>query len=235
VRESPDGEASTAARPAEKYHSNSAPILASSVIDIPDAPSQDANVWVGNRLEKSLPQGNWSTDRFLAQHRKMEVDMKSISWRLCLALTLLALCFPKIDALGQERSDANARLERLERRVNEMADRQEQLLRRLESGMDHRGGASQPPGDMRPPMPNPGAPMAGPQNPHAAKMAKSIHDTLGLLILVALICNVLLTIWIFTDIRKRGEGSGIFVAMALVAGVPAALIYALTRIGDKKA
>ena len=43
-----------------------------------------------------------------------------------------------------------------------------------------------------------------------------------------------LAIWIFTDIRKRGEGSGIFVAIALVAGIPAAIIYALVRIGDKR-
>jgi len=41
-------------------------------------------------------------------------------------------------------------------------------------------------------------------------------------------------IWIFTDIRKRGEGHGIFVALALLAGIPTAIIYALVRIGDKK-
>jgi hypothetical protein len=57
---------------------------------------------------------------------------------------------------------------------------------------------------------------------------------MGLIFLAAILCNILLTIWIFTDIRKRGEGSGIFVAMALVAGIPAAIIYALARIGDRK-
>jgi xanthosine utilization system XapX-like protein len=35
------------------------------------------------------------------------------------------------------------------------------------------------------------------------------------------------------DIRKRGEGSVIFVVLALVAGVPAAIIYTLVRIGDR--
>ena len=63
---------------------------------------------------------------------------------------------------------------------------------------------------------------------------KGLQDLLGLLFLIGIICNILLAIWIFTDIRKRGEGSGIFIAMALVAGIPAALIYALTRLGDKK-
>ena len=80
----------------------------------------------------------------------------------------------------------------------------------------------------------PGVPGA-PQNVPAAKAAKGLHDLFGLLFVIGVICNILLAIWIFTDIRKRGEGSGIFIAMALVAGIPAALIYALTRLGDKKA
>ncbi len=65
--------------------------------------------------------------------------------------------------------------------------------------------------------------------------AKKAGDLLGLVLLVCLVCNILLTVWIFTDIRKRGEGSGIFIAMALVAGIPAAIIYSLARIGDKVA
>ena len=52
--------------------------------------------------------------------------------------------------------------------------------------------------------------------------------------LVALVFNILAAIWIYTDIRKRGEGPAIFIALALIAGVPAAIIYALVRIGDKK-
>jgi len=56
---------------------------------------------------------------------------------------------------------------------------------------------------------------------------------LHVLILVAIVCNILLAVWIYTDIRKRGEGSGIFVAVALVAGIPAAIIYSLVRVGDK--
>ena len=75
--------------------------------------------------------------------------------------------------------------------------------------------------------------MGGHQYP-ANNATKGLHDLHGLIFLIWVICNILLAIWIFTDIRKRNEGSGIFVAMALVAGIPAALIYALTRIGDKK-
>ena len=53
-------------------------------------------------------------------------------------------------------------------------------------------------------------------------------------ILVGFIFNILVAVWIFTDIRKRGEGSGLFIALALLAGIPAAIIYAIVRIGDKK-
>jgi len=46
--------------------------------------------------------------------------------------------------------------------------------------------------------------------------------------------HVLLAIWVFMDIRKRGEGHGIFIALALLGGIPATILYALVRIGDKK-
>ena len=54
------------------------------------------------------------------------------------------------------------------------------------------------------------------------------------LVVVWLVCNVLLAAWIFTDIRKQGQGHGIFIALALLAGFPTAILYALVRIGDKK-
>jgi HAMP domain-containing protein len=165
--------------------------------------------------------------------------MKSLMCRLDLALALVSLAFVGLTTpiLAQENRNPPAdRLERLEQRVNELAERQEQLLRRMGAQMERQGPMAQPPDEnFRRPMPPPGAPLAGPQNLPGAKFAKGIHDTLGLLFLIGIICNILLTIWIFTDIRKRGEGSRLFVAMALVAGIPAALIYALTRIGDKKA
>jgi hypothetical protein len=53
-------------------------------------------------------------------------------------------------------------------------------------------------------------------------------------VLVWLVCNVLLASWIFMDIRKLGQGHGIFIALALLAGFPAAILYAVVRIGDKK-
>jgi hypothetical protein len=48
------------------------------------------------------------------------------------------------------------------------------------------------------------------------------------------VIHVLLASWVFTDIRKRGEGHGIFVVLALLAGIPGTILYALVRIGDAK-
>lgn len=167
-----------------------------------------------------------------------------------IALTVLALMGRVATAVAQDRNMQMDRLECLEKRVNEMAERQEQFMRRLGAQMERQAGPQAGPraerqrpagrleiGKMRQqfsPTGAPGVPGA-PQNVPAAKAAKGLHDLFGLLFVIGVICNILLAIWIFTDIRKRGEGSGIFIAMALVAGIPAALIYALTRLGDKKA
>jgi hypothetical protein len=92
-------------------------------------------------------------------------------------------------------------------------------------------------GKPMPPFGGPGlapAPASAGPPPTAAKLHKDISGLIGLCLLVGLIFNVLLAIWIFTDIRRRGEGSGIFVALALLAGIPAAIIYSLVRLGDKR-
>jgi hypothetical protein len=157
---------------------------------------------------------------------------------LLAVLAGLAMFGRAMPALAQEHNTQMDRLERLEQRVKEMAEHQEQFMRRVgaqmerqnapaPAGAEHlRQGLAPLPG--RPPVLADGA-------PPAAQHTKDIHDILGFLFLIGVICNILMAVWIFTDIRKRGEGSGIFVVMALVAGIPAALIYALTRIGDKKA
>jgi hypothetical protein len=146
----------------------------------------------------------------------------------------------------------------LEQRINDLADRQEQLMRRLGAALDNggpMGGQPGGPGQLQGPMgrrgggaaqfqgptPGPGAGNVVPMTPAGGPneiMEVRVHrlgDLARFLALVCMVCNVLLAIWIFTDIRKRGEGSGIFVVLALVAGVPAAIVYALVRIGDKAA
>lgn len=152
-------------------------------------------------------------------------------------LALVGMTTPAFAA--EDRSAPADQLERLERRVNEMAERQEQFMRQIGAQMERQGAMTQAGSEnMRQPMPpmqgiHP--PMLPGGAPPAAKHLKGISDALGLLFLIGIICNILMAIWIYTDIRKRGDGSAIFVAMALVAGIPAAIIYSLVRLGDKKA
>ena len=175
--------------------------------------------------------------------------MKSLSSRLCLMVTLAALTLcsrtPPVFAADEDPAGPGDRLNRLERRVNALAERQEQLMRqaggppegqgpmmrRFGPPQDQQGAMpSRDPENFRQPMAPPGTPF-----PMAAKVLHDIEGMVRLMMLVWIICNILLAVWISSDIRKRGEGSGIFVALAVVAGIPAAIIYSLVRIGDKKA
>lgn len=135
-------------------------------------------------------------------------------------------------AQDRERAELNERLNRLERRINEMAEHQQKVMQHLAPGL-HRPDAKPAVGPCAtcPLAPQPKAVPAvmDPKCP----LKPCPYFWVVLLGLAATI-NILLAVWIFTDIRKRGEGHGIFVALALVAGIPTAIIYALVRIGDKK-
>ncbi len=163
--------------------------------------------------------------------------MRNMLCKLCLtgALLWLSPCGRTTAAVAADDRGPGPgdRFQRLEQRVNELAERQEQLMRRLGSAGD-RQERLMPAGP--PTLENARRPwVAGaPHVPVLAKVCKGLQGVLGMVFLVAIVFNILLAIWIFTDIRKRGEGSGIFIALALVAGIPAALIYTLVRIGDKK-
>ena len=61
------------------------------------------------------------------------------------------------------------------------------------------------------PMPLPVGPLRAPAREQALR---DIGGLVALVLLGGIVCNILLAIWIFTDIRKRGEGSGIFIALA---------------------
>ena len=54
------------------------------------------------------------------------------------------------------------------------------------------------------------------------------------LILLCLVVHILVAVWVFQDIRKRGTGSGIWIVIALLAGLLGVLVYAVVRLGDVK-
>ena len=188
--------------------------------------------------------------------------MKNIIWRLTslAAFTALTVGSGLIQAHGAEDRAApperrgpppnqvaqpaepflrqfGGRLERLEQRLDQMAERQEQWMRQMASQRERIGAIAQPgPGNVNQPMPP--LPAIRRSLPPEAAASMAMHrkagGIVGLFVVAYLVCNVLMAIWIFTDIRKRGEGPAIFVAMALIAGIPAALIYSLVRIGDRR-
>lgn len=55
---------------------------------------------------------------------------------------------------------------------------------------------------------------------------------LAVFLLVCLVVNILLTIWVYTDIRARDAGSGLWMVITLLTGLFGAAVYALVRIGD---
>jgi hypothetical protein len=51
-------------------------------------------------------------------------------------------------------------------------------------------------------------------------------------LLLVIIINILVAVWVYQDIRKRNTGSGIWIVIALLAGLLGVLVYAVVRIGD---
>jgi hypothetical protein len=52
-------------------------------------------------------------------------------------------------------------------------------------------------------------------------------------IVVTLIVHILLSVWVYQDIRRRNRGSGLWIAIALLTGLLGTGVYAIVRIGDK--
>ena len=51
-------------------------------------------------------------------------------------------------------------------------------------------------------------------------------------VLMCAVVNVLLTIWVFMDVRSRKTASGLWIVITLLSGFFGALIYAVVRVGD---
>lgn len=56
----------------------------------------------------------------------------------------------------------------------------------------------------------------------------------GLFFVVVAAIHVLVTVWVYRDIRQRNAGSGLWIVIALLSGLLGALVYAVVRIGDMR-
>ena len=68
---------------------------------------------------------------------------------------------------------------------------------------------------------------------HGVRHGKDNGGAHALLILFAVV-HILVAIWVYTDIRKRNSGSGIWIVIALLTGLLGALVYAVVRLGDAR-
>ena len=55
-----------------------------------------------------------------------------------------------------------------------------------------------------------------------------------LMLLVIMIVHILLAVWVYNDIRKRDNESGIWIVIALIAGLLGTAVYAIVRLGNTK-
>ena len=54
----------------------------------------------------------------------------------------------------------------------------------------------------------------------------------ALLLMICCVVHILVAVWIYQDIQKRGVGSGIWIVLGLLAGLLATLVYGVIRLGD---
>ncbi len=59
-------------------------------------------------------------------------------------------------------------------------------------------------------------------------------EMFGGFVLLCAVVNLLLAIWVYRDIRKRNAGSGLWIVITLLVGFFGALLYVITRLGDKQ-
>jgi len=52
------------------------------------------------------------------------------------------------------------------------------------------------------------------------------------LLLLVIVVHILLAIWVYMDIRQLNRGSGLWIVLVLMAGLLAAIVYAIVRLGD---
>lgn len=52
------------------------------------------------------------------------------------------------------------------------------------------------------------------------------------IVIVCFIVHILLTVWVYKDIRQRNSGSGIWIVIVLLTGLLGVLPYAIVRLGE---
>ncbi len=69
---------------------------------------------------------------------------------------------------------------------------------------------------------------------HPGYMKGHHKDGAHPLLLLVLVVHILCAVWVYQDIRRRAGGSGIWIVIALLAGLLGTLVYAVVRLGEKQ-
>ena len=69
---------------------------------------------------------------------------------------------------------------------------------------------------------------------HRLKRLAGPRKAMRCLFAICLLVHLLATIWVYQDQQRRKKPSGLWLVLVLLAGLPAAAVYALVRIGDAK-
>ncbi|MBM3860592.1 MAG: hypothetical protein FJ395_13205 [Verrucomicrobia bacterium] len=152
---------------------------------------------------------------------------KIVSW-LSLAVVAMLLV-----------AGASARPDEGDRRLMERLERMEQQVQRLSAMQDRSPGRigrpDGPRGPLCPPAMQASRPMppSGPACPVTPRHMQKIGCAVRTLIFLAIVVNIILAVWVYSDTRKQSESRGIFIVLVLLAGLPAAILYALIRLGDR--
>lgn len=66
-------------------------------------------------------------------------------------------------------------------------------------------------------------------------MCQQLRGLLGPMMIICFVVHILLTIWVYRDLQRRKTGSGLWIVIVLLTGLPGAIAYSIVRIGDIKA
>ena len=168
--------------------------------------------------------------------------MKKATWLVCLTAVALVFALAPMARAARDDDDRDEqksrhhrdgdRQEQFEQQHRQMPMPQTQQMQQMAQRMAQMR-------QMTPPMPPqmPGQPpnMPGASCACASRMpSRCAHCVLHAIVLVLAIVHIILAVWVYGDVQKRGvPGRGVFIVLVLLAGIPMSILYALVRIGDK--
>ena len=143
-------------------------------------------------------------------------------------ISVLAVMFLVGITFGQEHSEGKEQQENIERQIH--LRRMQLEMERQEMDLDFHREMKEIELDERR-----GAIEHEEQGREHHGRSKGCHENgKGVFFLMCMVVNILLAVWVYGDIRKRGNGSGIWIVIVLLTGLFGMVPYAIVRLGDMR-